>query len=165
MRWIDTCEVDSAFAKNLHEQLEDMSELNGNADDVLAKLASGEPVRCIVTKYAGATEAEDATRVMAPVVSREREYNREIDPETGAAYGWQEVGDFLTFHESKAGHSRYAAVCLTRHAEDPENCLRSQRLDRIAKVLISYSRDSHHADLAVANVTHMSDTLTVRNRI
>ena len=140
MKWIDACEVDSTFARNLHEQLEDMSELNGNADDVLAKLASGEPVRCIVTKYAGATE-------------------------TGAAYGWQEVGDFLTFHESKAGNSRYAAVCLTRHAEDPENCLRSQRLDRIGAVLISYSRDSHYADLAVANVTHMSDTLTVRNRI
>ena len=157
MKWIDASEANDYYTNNLYEQITDMSELNGNADDVLAKLAAGEPVRCIVTKYAGATETEDVTRVMAPVVSQAREYSKED--------GWQEVGDFLTFHESKAGHWRYNAVCLTRHAEDPEDCRRGQRLDRIAKVLISHSRDSHYTDLAVANVTHMSDTLTVRNRI
>ena len=160
IKWIE-CEN----VQDLNEQIANMAESNGSADDVLDHIESGCPVHCLITKYAGANEAEEVTRVMAPVLSKAREYSREIDPETGEIYGWQEVGDFLTFHESKAGHWRYNAVCLTRHAEDPEDCRRGQRLDRITKVLISVRRESHYTDVAVANVTHMSDSLTVRNRI
>lgn len=152
IKWIE-CEN----VQDLNEQIRHMAESNGTADDVLENLAAGEPVRCIVTKYAGVTETEDATRVMAPVVSQAREYSREIDPETGEIYGWQEVGDFLTFHESKAGHWRYNAVCLTRHAEDPEDCRRGQRLDRIGAVLLNASPHGL--------VDHDARSLTVQNRI
>tara|TARA_A100001515_G_scaffold37520_1_gene29534 strand:- start:67 stop:519 length:453 start_codon:yes stop_codon:yes gene_type:complete len=150
MKWIDTQDV-----QHLNKQIDLVAHANGTADTVLARLESGWPVLCVITKYAGATEAEDDTRVMAPVLSRDREYNREVDPETGEIYGWQEVGDFLTFHESKAGNWRYNTVCLTRHAEDPEDCRRSQRLDRIGAIMVR--RDG--------SAFHRADSLTVRNRI
>ena len=152
IKWIEYENV-----QDLNEQISDMAEWNGTADDVLDHIAVGCPVHCIVTKYAGATEGEETTRVMAPVLSQAREYSREIDPETGEIYGWQEVGDFLTFHESKAGHWRYNAVCLTRHAEDPEDCRRGQRLDRIGAVLLNATPHGL--------VDHDARSLTVRNRI
>lgn len=165
IKWIE-CEN----VQDLHKQIEEMAYTNGRAEDVLENLAahssmdwedevSGEvtQVLCLITKYAGATEAEEVTRVMAPVLSQAREYSREIDPETGEIYGWQEVGDFLTFHESKAGHWRYNAVCLTRHAEDPEDCRRGQRLDRIGAVLLNATPHGL--------VDHDARSLTVRNRI
>lgn len=150
MKWIDTQDV-----QDLNKQINKVARANGTADTVLARLESGWPVLCVITKYAGATEADDVTRVMAPVISQDREYNREIDPETGEVYGWQEVGDFLTFHESKAGHWRFNTVCLTRHAEDPEDCRRSQRLDRISAVMIRPD----------GSAFHRADSLTVQNRI
>jgi hypothetical protein len=155
MEWFNTDSIDS-----LTEQLADMAQANGTHTQALAKIDAG--TACVViTKYHGANDNEEITRVMAPVMSQGVAYNRDVNPDTGKAYGMQSVGDFLAFHENKSGAWRFGAVCLTRHAEDPTDCGRQQRLDRIEKVLAT--RTSRGC--FVLRVNHKSDSLTVRNRI
>ena len=155
MEWFNTDSIDS-----LNEQIADMAQANGTHNDVLAKIDAG-TAWVIITKYHGANDSEEITRVMAPVMSQGVEYNRDINPETGKAYGMQSVGEFLTFHENKSGAWRFGAVCLTRHAEDPADCGRQQRMDRIEKVLATRTTRG----CFILRVNHKSDSLTVRNRI
>ena len=155
MEWFETHSIDS-----LNEQIADMAQANGTHNEALAKIDAG-TAWVIITKYHGANDNEEITRVMAPVMSQAVEYNRDINPETGKAYGMQSVGEFLTFHENKQGAWRFGAVCLTRHAEDPADCGRQQRMDRIEKVLATRTTRG----CFILRVNHKSDSLTVQNRI
>ncbi len=131
-RWYN---LDELKTGDLYEQIEQMAQENGTHEDTVFKIQEG-TAKCGITEYMGEADNDWITRVMAPVMSQASEYNYEIDPETGSKYGWQSVGDFLAFHTNKDGENpRYNAICLTRHMDDPKDCKRSQRLDRIERVL------------------------------
>jgi len=131
IRWYDLGELKTG---DLDEQIAEMAHLNGTHEDVLWKLQDG-TARCVVTQYMGEADNDWITRVMAPVISQASEYNHDLDPETGNKYGWQSVGEFFAFHENQNGDWRFNAVCLTRRAEGAEKYGRSQRMDRIKRVL------------------------------
>ena len=132
MKWFNIADIDT---EEMDDQIAAMAYSNGTHEETLAKIKKG-TARCVITEYMGETDNDWIRRVMAPVMSQASEYNYEIDPETGSKYGWQSVGDFLAFHTNKDGENpRYNAICLTRHMDNPEDCKRSQRLDRIDRVL------------------------------
>jgi len=156
IRWYD---LDEVKTDDMHEQIAEIAYLNGTHEDVLWKLQDG-TARCIVTKYMGEKDNNWITRVMAPVMSQGVQYNHDIDPETGKKYGLQSVGDFLAFHENKDGEWRFNAVCLTRLADEgPEKSRRSQRMDRIERVLA-------YVDLNwFPRLGFKADSKTIQNRI
>ena len=132
IRWyhLDELETD-----DMHEQIEQMAQANGTHEDTVFKIQEG-TAKCVITKYMGEADNDWITRVMAPVMSQASEYNHDIDPETGNKYGWQSVGEFLTYHANQEGEYRFNAVCLTRLADEgAEKSRRSQRMDRIERVL------------------------------
>jgi len=132
MKWFNIADIDT---EEMDDQIAAMAYSNGTHEETLAKIKEG-TARCVITEYMGETDNNWIRRVMAPVMSQASEYNRDIDPETGSKYGWQSVGDFLAFHTNEDGENpRYNAICLTRHMDNPEDCKRSQRLDRIERVL------------------------------
>ena len=132
MKWFNIADIDT---EEMDDQIAAMAYSNGTHEETLAKIKEG-TARCVITEYMGETDNDWIRRVMAPVMSQASEFNHDIDPETGSKYGWQSVGDFLAFHTNKDGENpRYNAICLTRHMDNPEDCKRSQRLDRIERVL------------------------------
>ena len=156
IRWyhLDELETD-----DLYEQIDQMAQANGTHEDTVFKIQEG-TAKCVITKYMGEADNNWITRVMAPVMSQGVQYNHDIDPETGKKYGLQSVGEFLTYHANQEGEYRFNAVCLTRLVDEgAENSRRSQRMDRIERVLA-------YVDLNwFPRLGFRADSNTIQNRI